>query len=108
MFRAATIIASAMALMLLPCGHTARSQVPRALKIIVPAQPGGSADALARLLAQQIAKVQATTVVVENRPGAGGIIGTEAVARADENTLLIAPSGFLTNPYLRKVNYDPL
>jgi tripartite-type tricarboxylate transporter receptor subunit TctC len=47
--------------------------------------------------------------VIENRPGAGQVIGTEAVARAapDGNTLLIHTGAFLSSPHLRKVNYDP-
>jgi len=64
---------------------------------------------LARLMGEQIGKAHGVTVVIENRPGAGAMIGTEAVMRApaDGNTLLIVANAFLTNPHLRKVNYDP-
>ena len=105
------MLAVALAVASVGTGIAAAQTYPsRPIRIVVPVQPGGSADTLARLLAEQIGKAQGATVVIENRPGAGGIIGTEVVARAspDGTTLLIAPSGFLTNPHLRKVNYDPL
>lgn len=80
------------------------------MKIVVPFPPGGSTDILARLLGQQIGRAPGQTVVIENRPGAGSIIGTEAVSRAapDGNTLLINTPNLIINPHLRKVNYDPL
>jgi tripartite-type tricarboxylate transporter receptor subunit TctC len=62
--------------------HNAWSQTTRPIKIIVPVSPGGVTDVVARLLAEQIARAQATTMTIENRPGAGGIIGSEAVSRA--------------------------
>lgn len=90
--------------------YDAQSQTARTTKLVVPFQPGGSADALARLLADQIGRARGSTLIVENRPGAGAVIGYEAVARAaaDGNTLLINAPSFVINPQLRKVNYDPL
>jgi len=90
--------------------HEAWSQATGTIRIIVPFQPGGTADILARVLGQHIGRVHGPTVVVENRPGAGSIVGTEAVARAapDGNTLLINVAEFAINPHLRKLNYDPL
>jgi tripartite-type tricarboxylate transporter receptor subunit TctC len=90
--------------------HGASSQTPRTIKVVDPNAPGGSTDILARLLAEQIGRAQGTTIVVENRPGAGTVIGTEAVSRAapDGNTLLLTQSSFLINPLLRKQNYHPL
>lgn len=80
-----------------------------ALRLIVPLPPGGAADILARTLAAQLSE-SGTTVVVENRPGAGTAIGTDAVARAapDGRTLLLNAPYILINPQLRKLNYDPL
>ena len=80
------------------------------IKIVVPLSPGGAVDIVARLLATQISSSQGTTVVVENRPGANGAIGTEAVARAtpDGNTLLIVANNFVIDPHLRKVSFHPL
>jgi tripartite-type tricarboxylate transporter receptor subunit TctC len=91
-------------------GHAAWSQTSRTIKIVVPFVAGGVADTLARLLAEQIGRTQGPTVVIENRPGAGSVIGTEAVARAtpDGNTVLLTAAIFATNPQLRKVNYDAL
>jgi tripartite-type tricarboxylate transporter receptor subunit TctC len=80
------------------------------IKIVVPLSPGGAVDIVARLLATQMGSTQGATVTVENRPGANGAIGTEAVARAapDGNTLLIVANNFVTDPHLRKVNFDSL
>jgi tripartite-type tricarboxylate transporter receptor subunit TctC len=91
-------------------GHGASSQTTRTIKVVVPNTPGGSVDILARLLAEQIGRAQGTTVIVENRPGAGTVIGTEAVSRAapDGNTLLMTQAPFIINPLLRKQNYHPL
>jgi tripartite-type tricarboxylate transporter receptor subunit TctC len=91
-------------------GSAAWSQTSRTIKIVVPFAAGGVADTLARLLAEQIGRTQGPTVVVENRSGAGSVIGTEAVARAtpDGNTVLLTAAIFATNPQLRKVNYDAL
>jgi tripartite-type tricarboxylate transporter receptor subunit TctC len=91
-------------------GDAALSQAPRSIRLVVPYPPGGTADIIARLLAEQIGRSQGPTIVVENRPGAGTAIATEAVARAapDGNTLLINSPEFVINPALRKQNYDPL
>ena len=72
-------------------GHGAWSQTARTIKIVVPLAPGGGADILARLLAEHLGRAHMAGVVVENRAGAGSVIGTEAVSRAapDGNTLLI-------------------
>ena len=81
------------------------------LRIIVPFPPGGGADILARLVSQQMTESMGQPVIVENRGGAGSMIGTEAAlkAPADGYTLLIAVTAFVINPTLyRKVNYDPL
>jgi tripartite-type tricarboxylate transporter receptor subunit TctC len=79
-------------------------------KIVVPNPPGASTDILARLLAEQIGRTEGSTMVVENRPGAGNVIGTESVSRAaaDGNTLLINANPFVIDPHLRKLSYDPL
>jgi tripartite-type tricarboxylate transporter receptor subunit TctC len=91
-------------------GHTAWSQTARTIKIIVPFPAGGVGDTLARMLADQIGRGQGALMVVENRAGAGSVIGTEAAARAapDGNTVLLTSNTLLTNPHLRKVGYDAL
>jgi tripartite-type tricarboxylate transporter receptor subunit TctC len=88
----------------------ARGQAARTIKIVVPYPPGGATDLLARLLAEQVGCLHKATVIVENRPGAGSVVGTDAVSRAapDGNTILIYSKEAIINPHLRKVNYDPL
>jgi tripartite-type tricarboxylate transporter receptor subunit TctC len=79
------------------------------LHLVVPFPPGGTADILARLLADQIGRAQGVSTVIENRPGAGTIVATEAVSRAapDGSTLLLNANSFVINPNLRKLSYDP-
>jgi tripartite-type tricarboxylate transporter receptor subunit TctC len=104
-----TAFAAAIVLTLLS-GPSAWSQSPRTVKIVVPYPPGGTADIVARLLAEQIGRMQGPAMVIENRAGAGTAIATEAVARSapDGNTLLLTSPEFILTPLLRKANYDPL
>jgi tripartite-type tricarboxylate transporter receptor subunit TctC len=79
--------------------------------IIVPFTPGGTADVLARLTGQKMSDAFGQQVLVENRPGAGTVIGTEIVARApaDGHTLLLMANSFTINPGVHdKLPYDPL
>jgi tripartite-type tricarboxylate transporter receptor subunit TctC len=94
---------------ILPFGEEAWSQA-RTIKIINPYPPGGTADIVARVVSEHVGRTQGVTMLVENRPGAGTVIGTEAAARAapDGNTLLITSVAFVINPHLRKLNYNPL
>src|SRR2546430_12540074 len=62
---------------------SAWSQPAGTIKIVVPYTPGSGPDILSRLMAEQIGRAQGPTVVVENRPGGGTVIGTEAVERAE-------------------------
>ncbi len=82
----------------------------RPVRIVVPYAPGGGADIVARMLAQKLAEQTGGSFVIDNRPGAGGIVGAEAVARApaDGYTLLSASTEFGTNPAVQpKLPYDP-
>jgi len=74
------------------------------IKLVVPYPPGGSTDPVARILAQDIAPRIGQPIVVDNRPGAAGSIGTEAVARAapDGYTILLHTSVIATDPTLKK------
>jgi tripartite-type tricarboxylate transporter receptor subunit TctC len=85
------------------------SEAARTIRIVISVPPGGSIDLLARILADHVSSTNGQTVIVESRPGAGGIIAAEAVARAapDGNTLLINNNGMIISSILRKVNYDP-
>lgn len=95
----------------LPVVARAQLQWPmRPIKIIVPYPAGGVNDAVTRLLADRLRPLLGQSVVVENRAGAGGTIGMDAVAKAeDEHTLAFAAISPLTlNPHVMKVRYDPL
>jgi tripartite-type tricarboxylate transporter receptor subunit TctC len=91
-------------------GDGAWSQTTRTIKIVIPYPPGGGGEMLVRVMADRISQARGPTMVLENRPGAATVIGTEAVARAapDGNTLLITTTAFVVNPHLRKSSYDPL
>ena len=81
------------------------------VKIIVPSAPGGGSDIIARQLAQTFTKTFGQSFFVENKPGAGNMIGIEAVvhAPADGYTLLMVPTPLILNPLLLKnVAYDPI
>lgn len=83
----------------------------RAVRLIVPSSPGGGTDISARILAPQLTQFLGQQVIVENRPGAGTMIGGEAVARAapDGYTLLMGISTLAINPAMyKKVPYDAL
>jgi tripartite-type tricarboxylate transporter receptor subunit TctC len=103
-------VAAAAILFLALAGTVARSETARIIKIIVPLAPGGPGDLLARLLADEIGQAHGATLIVENRPGAGTVVGAEAVSRAkpDGNTLLLTSTPFVISPHFRKLSYDPL
>lgn len=90
----------------------AQNYPERSLHILVGFAPGGAADVLARTIAQGLGERIGQSVIVENRPGASGMIAAEAVARAapDGYTLLLAsPGEIAVNPSLyKKMAYDPL
>lgn len=91
----ATVIAS-------PAG--AQSYPSGPLRIVVPFSPGGGTDILARLIGQKLNEAWGQPVVVDNRPGAGGTVGTGFVAKAtgDGHTMLMIPAGFAAYPSLYK------
>ncbi len=73
------------------------------VRVVVPFPPGGASDILTRLLTQHISSTTGQSIVIENRPGAGTIVGTEQVARStpDGTTLLIMANSFVINASLR-------
>jgi len=102
-------IALAAALLTASAGLNAWSQATGPIKIVVPYTPGSGPDILSRLMAEQIGRAQGPTVVVENRPGGGTVIGTEAVERAepDGRTVLLVANSFVINPPLQRASYNP-
>ena len=92
----------------------AQSNAPfpvKPIRIIVPFAPGGGTDLTARLVGQRLAERFAQPVIIDNRPGAGTMLGTELTQKSapDGYTLMIASASHAINPTLyRKVNYDPV
>jgi len=87
----------------------AQSYPTKPIRMVVPASPGGVTDIVARALAPQLSEALGQSIVVDNRAGAGGIIGTETVAKAvpDGYTLLTVFDSFITNPFVfRNAPYD--
>ena len=80
------------------------------LRIIVPFAAGGAADLTSRMLGEHLSKALGQPVLVDNRPGAGAVIGYELGAKSppDGHTLLIVYPSFVINPSIRRVQYDPI
>lgn len=89
-------------------GAAAQSYPSKAITIVVLAQPGSSPDILARALGQKLNEAWRQPVIVDNKPGAGGIVGTETVARsaADGHTLLLHTAAHTIAPSMYKLPYD--
>jgi tripartite-type tricarboxylate transporter receptor subunit TctC len=94
------------------CAQSPADKYPdKPIKIIVPFAPGGSTDILARVIGQKMTENWGQTVIVETRPGAATVIGTQAAAKADPDgyTLVIVVSNHTTNPALNaSMPYDAL
>jgi tripartite-type tricarboxylate transporter receptor subunit TctC len=106
------VLKAATSLVLAALARGARAQArDRSTRLVVPFAPGGGADITARLVAQHLAESFGKPVVVDNRPGAAGNIGTEIVARAapDGYTLLLASTATAVNVSMyRKLPFDTL
>jgi tripartite-type tricarboxylate transporter receptor subunit TctC len=88
----------------------AESYPTRPIRIIVPFAPGGGTDMVARVIAPKLSERLGTSVVVDNRGGAGAIIGTTMAAKAtpDGYTLLVCDTAHTIQPALQKLEYDPI
>lgn len=108
---AAVAAMAAMAAMAFSPVARADAYPAKPITFVVPVPAGGGMDAIARALAEAMSKRMGQPIIVDNKPGAGGMIGTQFVARAapDGYTILLTPSGsILTAPFLySKVPYDP-
>ncbi len=106
------------ALMALAVGLLGSGAVPaqpgfpgKPIRVVVPYPAGGLSDFQVRALAEPLGRLLGQPVIVDNKPGASGVIGTQAVATAapDGHTLVFANNGFVMTPYLnRQAGYDPL
>jgi len=101
---------AAFALLLALTAPAAAEYPDRPVRLIIPFPPGGSNDVVGRLVANQLSEKLGHKVFVDNRGGAGGVLGTEAAAAAapDGYTLLIISIAHAVNPALYKLNYDPI
>ena len=102
-----------LSIALAACGvHAALAQSypAKPVRIVIPFSPGGGTDVIGRLLAQKLTQALGQQVLIDNRPGAGGTIGTEAVIRADPDgyTFLLTPPGYAINPSVYPLKFDPL
>ena len=104
--------AIAAALLAATCASHAAEQYPsKVIRMIVPLAPGGTGDTLARTVGDEMSKTLGTNIVVDNRPGAGGLIGTQTVATAapDGYTLInVSPSHVITPALYSGKTYDPI
>ena len=100
---------AALAWLSMPSDKASAAYPDRVIKLVVPFAPGGGTDVIARTLAQEMAKNLGVNIVIENKPGAGTIIGTQAVAVSDPDgyTLLMGTFANAVNPSLNaKLPYD--
>src|SRR5713101_5091598 len=93
-----------------PQDLAAQDYPSRPVRLIIPFPPGGSNDVVGRVFATRLSERLGRQVVVDNRSGAGGVVGTEAAANApaDGYTLLVISLAHAVNPWLYKLAYDPI
>jgi tripartite-type tricarboxylate transporter receptor subunit TctC len=109
MQRRPILAAAALALVLGATPALAAWPNDKPIQLVVPYAPGGTADALSRMIAEQLGPKLGTTVIVVNKPGASGVIGQTAVAQSagDGYTVLYDATPYSINPHLQKLPYDP-
>jgi tripartite-type tricarboxylate transporter receptor subunit TctC len=103
-------LALALALMVSAPAMAQQKYPAKPVHIIVPFAPGGGSDFIARFAAQRLTEALGSQVIVENRPGAGGLLGIEQGVRADPDgyTLTLIASSYTVNAALYPLKYDPL
>jgi len=98
-------------LIALACGLAHAQAYPiKPVRIVVPFAPGGGTDLMARFVAQRLTALSGSPFIVDNKPGAGGLIGIEAGVKSapDGYTLVMVSSSYSVNPALYKLNFDPV
>jgi tripartite-type tricarboxylate transporter receptor subunit TctC len=104
-------LVTGLCLMLLSASVAAEDFPGRPIRLIVPFPPGGPNDIIARVIGQRMSELTGQPVLIDNRGGQGGVLGTEALAKAkpDGYTIAISSAGALAiSPSMEKVAYDPL
>jgi tripartite-type tricarboxylate transporter receptor subunit TctC len=110
-YRAAQIICLWLALIASAAPAAAADDYPNhAIRMIIPFAPGGSNDVVGRIIANQLGEKLGKQVFVDNRPGAGGVVGSDLAAKADPDgyTLLIVSIAHAVDPWLYKTPFDPV
>jgi tripartite-type tricarboxylate transporter receptor subunit TctC len=104
------LLLAAFALLLAAGGAVAQDYPTRPIRLIIPFPPGGSNDVVGRMIAAKLSDQLGKQVVVDNRAGAGGVVGTEIASKAppDGYTLLVISLAHAVNPWLYKLPYDPI
>lgn len=104
------LVAGALALAAAPALSAEQRYPTKPIRLVVPFAPGGGTDTQARAIAQRLSQSLGQTVVVDNRPGAGGSIGAEIVVRAEPDgyTLIMVSGSYGANAALYKLRYDPI
>jgi tripartite-type tricarboxylate transporter receptor subunit TctC len=111
LFKSFGLLLAVSMLLILPVALFAADAYPgKPVRLIIPFAPGGSNDIVGRLIAAKLSERLGRQVVVDNRGGAGGVLGTEMAAKADPDgyTLIIVSSAFAVNPALYKLPFDPV
>ena len=102
---------AALCLLCLPFPALAQPKYPsKPVRIVVPFAPGGGSDFIARFIAQRLTDGLGAQVIVENKPGAGGVLGIEAGVKSppDGHTLTLIASSYTVNPSIYKLSFDPV
>jgi tripartite-type tricarboxylate transporter receptor subunit TctC len=99
-----------VALLALPTAALAQQYPAKPIRIVVPFAPGGGSDFIARFIAQRLTTGLGQQVIVENKPGAGGMLGIEQGVKspADGYTLTLIASSYTVNPSIYKFSFDPV
>jgi tripartite-type tricarboxylate transporter receptor subunit TctC len=102
------VLAVAFALLALPA--LAQTYPAKPVRIIVPFAPGGGSDFIGRFVAQRLSATMGQQLIVENKPGAGGVIGIEQGIKSapDGYNLVLIASSYTVNPSVYKLNFDPV
>src|SRR6266540_1143336 len=105
-----TLLKGAGLLLALTTAVAAQDYPNKPVRLIIPFPPGGSNDVVGRMIGTQLGERLGKQVVVDNRAGAGGVVGTELAASApkDGYTILIISMAHAVNPWLYKLPYDPI
>ena len=103
-------LAFVLALIIFAASAAADDYPTRTIRLIIPFPPGGSNDVVGRIIANQLGQKLGQAVFVDNRAGAGGVVGSDVASKAtpDGYTLLIISIAHAVNPFLYKLPYDPI